>query len=115
MYSFIKAISFLIRQFMLPNPFSNIFENHGIAFIINTICGGIFIFLAYILTGTWYDGDWALLGSIGFLINFSILTCLFLLITNFISNIWIAIILFLCLFVLFGIFENKLFGKKYLF
>lgn len=89
---FISAISYLTRQLFLPNPFTNIFEDPGNAEIANCILGGIFIPLAYLLTGTWYvsgrNEKWV--GSLGFLINYFILTELLLLISKLISDIcWI--------------------------
>ena len=67
---FISTVSYLVRQFCLPNPFENIFDTPGYAEIANWIFGGIFVPLAFILTGTWYvsgrDEKW--IGSLGFFI-----------------------------------------------
>lgn len=49
MYKILKIISYLIRQFCLPNPFANMFEP-SIAEIVNWSIGGVFVLLAYILT-----------------------------------------------------------------
>lgn len=110
----VSIVSYLIRQFCFPNPFSNLFEENT-ATLINWICGGVFIPLAYILTGTWYDGGAKAIGSFGFFINYSILTGLFLFITKFVDNIYLVIFLFLLIYVILCILERKLLGKKYTF
>lgn len=110
----VSIISYLIRQFYFPNPFSNLFEENT-ATLINWICGGVFIPFAYILTGTWYDGGAKAIGSIGFFINYLILTGLFLFITKFVDNIYLVVFLFLLIYVILCILERKLLGKKYTF
>lgn len=108
----VSTASYLIRQFCFPNPFANIVKDSNIATIVNWICGGIFIPLAYILTGTWYKGGAKEVGSIGFFINYAILTGLFLLITKFITNLYLVAFLFILGYVILCIIENKLFGEK---
>lgn len=111
MYGITSLISFVIRQFFLPNPFINMFEN---AEIINLICGGIFIPLAYLLTGTWYVSRKGLyfVGSIGFLINYILITFLLIGISSFISNIWLVFILFMAIYIILCIIESKLLSEK---
>lgn len=111
----ISITSYLIRQFCFPNPFSNLFEDPNTATIVNWICGGIFIPFAYILTGTWYNGGAKAIGSFGFFVNYSILTGLFMLITKFITNLYLVAFLFILMYVVLCIVENKLFGEKYSF
>lgn len=112
-YTIIATISCIIRQFVLPNPFTNMFEP-GIAELANLICGGFLITLAYYLTRTWYKrkkGEyWK--GSLGFLINFIILNDSLLLISKFITNIYWIIGLFLVLYIILYIIEAKLFNKN---
>lgn len=62
MYKILKLLSYLARHFLLPNPFANLFIDKNIAEIVNWIFGGILIPLSYILTGTWYDGEFKSLG-----------------------------------------------------
>lgn len=112
MYQLIKIFSYLIRQFLLPNPFINLFKDSGMAEIINWIFGGILVPLAYFLTGTWYDGGAKAIGSFGFLINYAILTGLFLLITKFIINIYLVAFLFTSGYIILCIVESKLFNRK---
>ena len=111
MYQLIKVISYLIRQFLLPNPFTNLFENSGMAEIINWIFGGVLVPLAYFLTGTWYDRDIKSIGSIGFLINYAILTGLILLITKYVFNIYLIVFLFILGYFLLCIIESKLLSR----
>ena len=91
----VSIASYLVRQFCFPNPFSNIVKDPNTATVVNWICGGIFIPLAYILTGTWYKGGAKAVGSFGFFINYAILTGLFLLITKFITNVYLVAFLFI--------------------
>ena len=112
MYKIIKIISYLIRQFWLPNPFASMFKPN-IAEIVNWSVGGIFVILSYILTGTWYEseaGDYWL-GSLGFLINYTALTGLLLLISKLTSVLWLIIVIFLIIFILLYVIEYKLFNR----
>lgn len=111
----VSIASYLIRQFCFANPFSNLVKDPNIATIVNWICGGIFIPLAYILTGTWYNGGAKAIGSFGFFINYAILTGLFLLITKFITNLYLVVFLFILEYAILCIIESKLFGEKYSF
>ena len=52
MYRLIYIISFLIRQFLLPNPFAPLGGN---AEIINLLVGGAFVPLSYFMTRFIYD------------------------------------------------------------
>ena len=111
----VSIASCLIRQFCFANPFSNLVKDPNIATIVNWICGGIFIPLAYILTGTWYNGGAKAIGIFGFFINYAILTGLFLLITKFITNLYLVAFLFILGYAILCIVENKLFGERHSF
>ena len=104
----VSIASYLVRQFCFPNPFSNIVKDPNTATVVNWICGGIFIPLAYILTGTWYKGGAKAVGSFGFFINYAILTGLLL----FITNLYLVASLFILGYVILCIVESKLFGEK---
>lgn len=104
----VSIVSYLIRQFCFLNPFTNIVKDPNTATIVNLICGGIFIPLAYTLTGTWYKGGAKAVGSFGFFINYAILTGLFL----FITNLYLVASLFILGYVILCIVESKLFGEK---
>ena len=112
-YTLVAGLSYFIRQFLLPNPFSNLFES-GTAELVDWLFGGALIALAYILTGTWYvskKGDyWK--GSLGFLINFSMLTGLILLISKFITNIYLVSGIFVCVYIILCILEAKLLNRN---
>ena len=109
----VSIASYLIRQFCFANPFSNLVKDPNIVTIVNWICGGFFIPLAYILTGTWYNGGAMAIGSFGFFINYAILTGLFLMITKFITNLYLVAFLFILGYAILCIVENKLFGEKH--
>ena len=109
----VSIASYLIRQFCFANPFSNLVKDPNIATIVNWICGGIFIPLAYILTGTWYNGGAKVIGIFGFFINYAILTGLFLLITKFITNLYLVTFLFILGYAILCIVESKLFGENH--
>lgn len=65
MYKLIYSLGFLIRQFVLPNPFTPFGES---AELINLIVGGLFVPLSFIMVGLIYDrGSEPALGS--FLFN----------------------------------------------
>ncbi len=113
--SLISIISYFVRQLYFPNPFTNLIKDSSMAEAANWICGVIFVFLAYTLTGTWYDGDERVIGSIGFFINFAILTGLFLLITKFFPNYYLVASLFFIVYILLCLVEGKILGKKYSF
>lgn len=87
MYQLIKVFSYLVRQFLILNPFTNLIKNPGTAEIVNWIFGGALIPLTYFFTGTWYDGNIKFIGSLGFLFNYAILIGLLLMITKFITNL----------------------------
>lgn len=112
-YTLVAGISYFIRQFLLPNPFSNLFEP-GMDELVNYFFGGVLITMAYILTRTWYvskKGDyWK--GSLGFLINFSILTGLILLISKFIANLYWVLGIFAFVYIILCILEFKLLNKN---
>lgn len=110
MYKFIKLISYLARTFLLPNPFSNLIEDYFISEITNYIFGGIFVLLSYKITGAWYSGKEKFVGGLGYLVNYTILTFLFLLITRFIIDINLALLIFSIIYVIMFIIEFILFG-----
>ena len=96
-----SIISFLIRQFVLPNPFVNMFDL-STATVVNWIFGGVFIPLAYLKTGIWYRREWKLywLGSLGFLINYTILTYLLIGISSIVTNIWLIACFFIIAYII---------------
>ena len=111
----VSVLSYFVRQFILPNPFTNLIDDSNVATIVNWICGGIFIPLSYILTGTWYSGGVKIIGIIGFFVNYALLTGLFLLITYFFNNLYIVTALFLLGYIMLCLIEGMILGKKYSF
>ena len=102
MYKFIHLISALIRQFLLPNPYTNIIENKNCADLFNIIIGGTIIhFCAFFLTGLVYHRgvDSPASGSFGYLISYCYITGVITLIGYFISNIIVFIIVCLIIYI----------------
>lgn len=113
MYRIISLLSFFVRQFVLPNPFVNIVEENY-AELVNYIFGGIFVVLAYMITGSWYvsrkENRWT--GSLGFFFNYALLTFITIGISYLIHNIyWLSGIMLFVVIIL-SIIESKLFGKR---
>ena len=110
----VSTISYLVRQFCLPNPFENMFPKSGTAEVINLIFGAMFVPLAFILTGTWYvsgrDEKW--IGSLGFFVNYCILTGLLLLISSIISNIYWVIGIFIVIYIILCFLEAWLLNRN---
>lgn len=111
---FISIMSYLARQFILPNPFANIFESPGYAEIVNWIFGGIFVPLSFLLTKTWYvsgiNEKWE--GSLGFFVNYCILIGLLLLISKFISDIYWIIGIFVVVYLILCFIEGWLLNRN---
>lgn len=79
MYKAIHFISAIIRQFVLPNPYSSVIKDTVYAELFNIFVGGTIIHvLAYILTGCGYirGVDSPSSGSLGYLISYVYLTFL---------------------------------------
>ena len=101
MYNVIHIISALIREFLLPNPFETIIEDKISSDIFNILVGGIILhFLAFFITGCWYTRgvNKPTGGSLGYLISYTTITLLFIILSNTIKDLKI------CLSVCFGIY-----------
>ena len=74
MYELFKVIGFLIRQFLLPNPFESICPER--AAVINLLFGIILMPVAYIIVGRIYDRhfDEPVVGSFMFNVVYIVLT-----------------------------------------
>lgn len=113
MYGIISFISFIIRQFLLPNPFKNILGTNW-AEIVNLIFGGVFVAMAYTITGSWYSSRKELrwLGSLGFFINYCLMTGITIVISKFVHNIYIIAGIIIVIFLLLCLIERKMFSEK---
>ena len=114
MYEIIALISAWIRQFYLPNPFINIIDP-SYADLFNIIIGGVILhLLARFVTGCIYEkGSFPALGSFLYLINYIAISGLIILITRFIKAIWLAVIVFLLIYILGCIFLSNCKNKQY--
>lgn len=101
MYKILYLIGFLIRQFILPNPFEPFGES---AILINYAVGTLLIPISYVMTGMIYErGDEPAVGSILFLFVYSMNTGITYLICLAYPIVWLMIsiaILYLVLYVL---------------
>lgn len=108
MYRLIYIISFLARQFLLPNPFAPLDDN---AEIINLIVGGALVPLSYLMTGFIYDkGSEPALGSILFLVVYAINTGVIYLVCLAFPLVWLMIligIVYIVLFVFLSVIIRK--------
>lgn len=100
MYKFVSAISLFIRQFYLPNPYVQYFENEVYAELFNLIIGGIVLHVnAYFLTSSVYDKNkhqsW--IGSFWYCVNYIFNTFLMNLLCYKYSNLGLLnIIIIVC-------------------
>ena len=102
MYTFVNTISALIREFLLPNPFENIMGNKMWADIFNIFVGGAILhMLAFFMTGCWYTRgvNKPVGGSFGYLISYCFITFLFVILSNFIKDLEICLIVFLGIYI----------------
>ena len=115
MYHIIHIISAFVRQFLLPNPFINLFSSQVTADLFNIIFGGAILhLLAYIMTRTVYEkGSAPGIGSFLYLFNYCIITVMIILITWLIHNFLIAIIICVALYITLLIILSRLSSKKY--
>lgn len=121
MYGIMALISYVVRQFYLPNPYITYFASgyEGFADIFNIIVGGAILhFFAYTITGIYYTkGTNAFIGSISYLFWYIICGAIISFIGLYIKSIKAAIILFIfaylliCLFV--GFLKNKFYYYNY--
>lgn len=102
MYKLISLISAFIRQFLLPNPYINFFDNEAMADLFNIIIGGAILHsLSFLLTKCGYEKgiDDPASGSLGYLISYCYLTTLITGLGYFISNITVFIIIFSVIYI----------------
>ena len=72
MYKLISALSVLIRQFCLPNPFECFGDS---AVLINWIAGIVIVPITYVIVGLVYEkGSEPAVGSLLYLVTYALLT-----------------------------------------
>lgn len=106
MYKLIYIIGFLIRQFLLPNPFAPLGNN---AELINWIVGGAFVPLSFIITGLFYDrGSEPAFGSFLFLVVYAVNTGIAYLVCLAYPMIWLMVVIAVAYFALVIFIATKL-------
>ena len=115
MYHVIHIISALIRQFLLPNPFSSFFSNQAYADLFNIVIGGAILhIMSYVMTGMVYEKNLAPgLGCFLYLFNYCLITAIILLITWLIHNFWVAVIICIVVYIIVLMLLNKLSSRRY--
>ena len=99
MYRLLYALGFLVRQFLLPNPFTPLGEN---AEIINWIVGGAFVPLSYLMTGFIYDkGSEPATGCFLFLVIYAINTGVTYLVCMAYPMVWLMVLIGILFFAMF--------------
>lgn len=115
MYKFIHLVSAIIRQFVLPNPYTNVIGNEVYADLFNIFIGGTILHLcAYILTGCGYTrgiNDPAS-GSFGYLISYCYIIALITTLGYFIPNITVFIIVFVVLYIVSCVLVGLTFNRS---
>ncbi len=103
LYNIVAAISFIIRQFFLPNPFSGDY-----AILLNWVVGIAITALAYFLVGQVYEkGSMPWFGSLLFLICYSILTGLLYLLVSWWWIILIVVSMIIAIIIIVKIIRNR--------
>lgn len=99
-YVFFTAVSVLVRQFVLPNPFECFGNN---AMLINLIAEPILNIIAYSLVGLFYTrGSAPLLGSLCYLITYASLVAILWVFGIFSFAWWWILIIMICLIAIVG-------------
>ncbi len=114
MYKILSIVSALIRQFLLPNPYVDLFNEEVYADLFNIIIGGYILHkLSFWLTGMGYikGVDEPTEGSIGYLFSYIILTVLITFLGKFIRDIRVMIVVFLIMYIMLCILVNKIFNR----
>ena len=115
MYKAIQIISILIRQFILPNPYTNLIGDSIYAEIFNIVVGGIILYvLAFVLNGcAYYKGiDDPAKGSLGYLISYCYLTAIITMFGYYILSVKWFLIVFIIVYLISFIIVRKVFSKS---
>lgn len=116
MYSFINVLSVFIRQFIMPNPYTNIINNQTYADLFNILIGGTILHISsYTLVGAIYRKgvDFPSTGSLLYLVFYIIFTLLITYVTYFIGSIKISIIVILCIYAILFLILSHISNKRY--
>lgn len=115
-YALLTLVSFIIRQYFLPNPFESL---GGKGIIINYIATAVITAVSYFLVGLVYKSfSNPVVGSILFLIIYSVIVVLLYVMGIFNFAVWwiiVVIILFIVIIVLLKLLINRLsrYTEKY--
>ena len=115
MYQLISTINYFIRENIMPNPFEFISENSLIVMIFSAIIGSKILHkLAFNMCGIFYTkGEATTLGSILYMIFFSLNAGLLILIGRIFKEITIIITVYAINIAIFYIILTKIKNKMY--
>ena len=106
MYKVFYIIGLLIRQFVLPNPFTPFGDS---ADLINLIVGGVFVPLSYFMVGLIYErGSEPAWGSILFTIAYAINTGITYLVCLAYPTVWLMTLIAIAYFALYLFIAYKI-------
>ena len=106
MYKIIYLAGFLIRQFVLPNPFTPFGNN---AELINLLVGGVFVPLSYFMVGLIYErGSEPAWGSILFTVVYAINTGVTYLVCMAYPSTWLMTLIVVAYFALYLFVSYKI-------
>jgi hypothetical protein len=108
LYKLIYLAGFLIRQFLLPNPFEPLGDK---AFIANLLVGGAFWFLSFLMTGIIYKpGSAPALGCFIYNITYALNTGITYLVMLAYPTTWLMIVIaavYLIIYVVAAVFIRR--------
>lgn len=116
-YIVISVINALVRNFVLPNPYSTFFQDEAKAVGFNFLIGGTIIHsLTFLLTKLFYKKgeDSSSFGSLCYFIWYVVNTFIFIVVGHFIKNIYLFVGILLFIYILFIVvfFKINYFSKS---
>jgi hypothetical protein len=113
MYTIINILSALVRQFVLPNPYKNIFDDIFIAMLFNILAGGTILHLiSFSMVGIFYKrGECPAVGSamylLCYIVNTIIVTIAGILTNNLHTLVIVLLFLYLIIYIVLIVIKNK--------
>ena len=115
MYQIVSALNGLIREEMIPNPFDFISDNQLMVMLFTYLMGGMILhIISFSMCGVFYNrGQAPVLGSIGYMMAFSLNVWLLINISKIFDSILTISIVYFIVVIFIFILLNKI--KKIIF
>ncbi len=115
MYQIVSALNGLIREEMIPNPFDFISDNQLMVMLFTYLMGGMILhIISFSMCGVFYNrGQAPVLGSIGYMMAFSLNVWLLINISKLFNSILSISIVYFIVVIFIFILLNKI--KKIIF